>query len=837
MADVELDVTFESSNVDLDVGFGEVYVIDGNTAVKVIANAYSNQSTYAIGDYVIYEKLLYRCVVAISEPEDFDSEKWLNIKLADDVSALQKEVDKKANTTDVNTALDTKLDKANPTGTGSFSLNRKASTTVGKNSGAVGDNCEASGVYSFAQGSYTKATGICGHSEGSGTEAFGLNSHSEGVRTVANRKSQHVFGEWNEVDDDGDNETVRGAYVEIVGNGTSNGRSNARTLDWQGNETLAGDLTFQGNRSLNTELGNKVNKSNITDEYDATSTYAIGDMVIHENALYVCSTAITTAEAWNSAHWTLTDIATAIGTVKTAIPTKTSDLQNDSGFAQIDDTEESASKTYSSEKIESIVEGKADESEVVELSEQVDSAVKKTITDKVITTRYVRTDLTTGIKQPSGTVVTSSSSGYTPIFPVTAGETITCKKYYLNSSGELKGGVDGTFGTIVFFADNTQTYTSWGESWNASKTSFVVPANAKYCQVTITAIMSGTYTIADVIQTTANGKTNYYLQQDTFKSPVRYIGSLTANKVQAIGEKICVDNYILSATMKVPQNFSSVKVGGRKEAGYDITLPTVEVTPTQVIIHSLLGNTFDITEAHGLTIVDDLQIVIEKNKFDKAKVIIQSGGSRFTVDNVNWGLSYYGYAIVSTENVTDVVVSLSVCDLYKPVWVCGDSWVTNFDSRWYGQALKLGVANFLKSGHAGEASVDGLNDLKTLLSMYKPKMIVWLYGMNDADTNDSTPNANWLASVQEIETICREQSIELVLATIPTTPTRNNNAKNDVVIASGYRYVDEVSAMGADNSGNWIEGYQSEDGNHTTEEGAKALLVRVLADVPEIALN
>ena len=93
----------------------------------------------------------------------------------------------------------------------------------------------------------------------------------------------------------------------------------------------------------------------ITDEYDATSTYAIGDMVIHENALYVCSTAITTAEAWNSAHWTLTDIATAIGTVKTAIPTKTSDLQNDSGFAQIDDSEERATSTYSSEKIEAVV--------------------------------------------------------------------------------------------------------------------------------------------------------------------------------------------------------------------------------------------------------------------------------------------------------------------------------------------------------------------------------------------------------------------------------------------------------------------------------------------------
>ena len=42
-----------------------------------------------------------------------------------------------------------------------------------------------------------------------------------------------------------------------------------------------------------------------------------------------------------------------------AIPTKTSDLQNDSGFAQIDDSEASASKTYSSEKIEGMFEGEA----------------------------------------------------------------------------------------------------------------------------------------------------------------------------------------------------------------------------------------------------------------------------------------------------------------------------------------------------------------------------------------------------------------------------------------------------------------------------------------------
>jgi hypothetical protein len=38
--------------------------------------------------------------------------------------------------------------------------------------------------------------------------------------------------------------SARGDYVEIVGNGTAdNARSNARTLDWSGNEVLAGSLT------------------------------------------------------------------------------------------------------------------------------------------------------------------------------------------------------------------------------------------------------------------------------------------------------------------------------------------------------------------------------------------------------------------------------------------------------------------------------------------------------------------------------------------------------------------------------------------------------------------
>lgn len=51
------------------------------------------------------------------------------------------------------------------------------------------------------------------------------------------------------------------------------------------------------------------------DAYDDTSTYAAGDLCIYNNALYKCTTAITTAEAWNANHWTATSIADEIGRI------------------------------------------------------------------------------------------------------------------------------------------------------------------------------------------------------------------------------------------------------------------------------------------------------------------------------------------------------------------------------------------------------------------------------------------------------------------------------------------------------------------------------------------
>lgn len=151
----------------------------------------------------------------------------------------------------VGSTLGAKLDKANPTGTGKLSMNRKANSTEGTNSVTFGNNCEATANYSLAEGDSNKATGAGSHAEGYLTEASGNMAHAEGYGTIANRRSQHVFGEFNVEDTGGSGTTGRGTYIEVVGKGTGDAsRSNARTLDWSGNEVLAGGLKIHGTEDV-----------------------------------------------------------------------------------------------------------------------------------------------------------------------------------------------------------------------------------------------------------------------------------------------------------------------------------------------------------------------------------------------------------------------------------------------------------------------------------------------------------------------------------------------------------------------------------------------------------
>ena len=108
---------------------------------------------------------------------------------------------------------------------------------VGHQSHAEGNTSVASGETAHAEGNWTVASGDNSHSEGDSTKAVGHYSHSEGYCTVASKNYQHVQGKFNIED------TTANGYAHIVGNGKNlDNRSNAHTLDWNGNAWYAGTV-------------------------------------------------------------------------------------------------------------------------------------------------------------------------------------------------------------------------------------------------------------------------------------------------------------------------------------------------------------------------------------------------------------------------------------------------------------------------------------------------------------------------------------------------------------------------------------------------------------------
>lgn len=57
--------------------------------------------------------------------------------------------------------------------------------------------------------------------------------------------------------------------------------------------------------------------ANIAADFDATATYDVGDYVIYNGSLYKCTTAVTTAGAWDSTKWTQTTVTDELGSGST----------------------------------------------------------------------------------------------------------------------------------------------------------------------------------------------------------------------------------------------------------------------------------------------------------------------------------------------------------------------------------------------------------------------------------------------------------------------------------------------------------------------------------------
>lgn len=179
-----------------------------------------------------------------------------------------------------------------------ISLGRKANTTKGKKSIAVGTNVSAtmddssafgsgttaSGYYSSAKGRDTVATGYGANASGYNslangyyanafnvdTVASGYGSNASGYGTKAASKYQNVQGKYNEADSSD-------TYAHIVGGGSSDSdRKNIHTVDWQGNAVYAGDVT-DGNGNV---LSKKVN---LPVDTEGNAVYGTSGQVLKTN--------------------------------------------------------------------------------------------------------------------------------------------------------------------------------------------------------------------------------------------------------------------------------------------------------------------------------------------------------------------------------------------------------------------------------------------------------------------------------------------------------------------------------------------------------------------------
>lgn len=111
--------------------------------------------------------------------------------------------------------------------------------------------CETRARYSHAEGNGTTAQGEASHAEGDNCITYGEASHAQNMGTSAKMDAQTAIGTYN-IEDSAPTTAVHpngftkyGNYAFIIGNGTgtnSASRSNALTVDWQGNVKAAGEV-------------------------------------------------------------------------------------------------------------------------------------------------------------------------------------------------------------------------------------------------------------------------------------------------------------------------------------------------------------------------------------------------------------------------------------------------------------------------------------------------------------------------------------------------------------------------------------------------------------------
>ena len=269
---------------------------------------------------------------------------------------------------------------------------------------------------------------------------------------------------------------------------------------------------------------------------------------------------------------------------------------------------------------------------------------------------------------------------------------------------------------------------------------------------------------------------------------------------------------------------------------YSMGAVKVEVNSTNLLITNGSGTALT-PVPHGLTIGKNITLIIENETEEYiSHVRVCSDGNVFDYTSKFYAPSANANQYVQSSGsvLTECVLSWVSQNINAPIWIFGDSYLSLYNVRWTYYLIQDGYTkNVMLNGFAGQASATDYNALVNLLETTTPKMVVWCLGMNDPDTSDAV-NESWKTIYDKVIERQKEYGFELVLYTVPTTPTMNNRFKDAIVRESGYRYIEADKAVRINDNGDWISGTLNSDNVHPTETGAKVIYNRILADLPEI---
>lgn len=288
-------------------------------------------------------------------------------------------------------------------------------------------------------------------------------------------------------------------------------------------------------------------------------------------------------------------------------------------------------------------------------------------------------------------------------------------------------------------------------------------------------------------------------------------------------------------------SFSSLTFGHGRTGKWNSSWLVIDAS--NITVYNWNGTQASNVYPHGLTIQNEIQVELIRNHSATATLKLIADGVTFTQE-IQWEGSQGDIYVDSASSLSDCSFTWSCNLLEGGIWLFGDSFFSlTAEDRWTSYLFADGFDENLICGYSGGKSKVSITYLENMLSVATPKAVVWCLGMNDGD--DGAVNPAWLSAYNELKSICTNENITLILATIPnaesTESTEGGSAttvyhdyKNSIVRNSGYRYIDFATAVGADENGEWYAGMKNNTNVHPTVKGATALYQRAICDAPEL---